>query len=66
MLCVQSFYLNSHHLEQLKKETGVQPWHFEQHPGEGVFIPAGCPHQVTSQPHSLPVTSFVCSALVIP
>ena len=26
----------------------MQPWHFEQHHGEGVFIPAGCPHQVHS------------------
>jgi hypothetical protein len=24
----------------------VQGWHFEQHEGEVVFIPAGCPHQV--------------------
>ncbi|KAL0045073.1 hypothetical protein WJX82_007369 [Trebouxia sp. C0006] len=42
----QAFFLSSKHLQQLKKEYGVQPWHFEQHFGEGVFIPAGCPHQV--------------------
>ncbi|KAA6427483.1 MAG: hypothetical protein FRX49_02146 [Trebouxia sp. A1-2] len=42
----QAFFLSSKHLQQLKKEYGVQPWHFEQHCGEGVFIPAGCPHQV--------------------
>lgn len=24
----------------------VEPWTFEQHLGEAVFIPAGCPHQV--------------------
>lgn len=43
---MQAFFLSSRHLQQLKKEYGVQPWHFEQHVGEGVFIPAGCPHQV--------------------
>ncbi len=25
---------------------GFEPWHFEQHQDEAVFIPAGCPHQV--------------------
>ena len=25
---------------------GIEPWTFEQHLGEAVFIPAGCPHQV--------------------
>lgn len=24
----------------------IEPWTFEQHLGEAVFIPAGCPHQV--------------------
>ncbi|KAL3151375.1 hypothetical protein ABBQ38_013204 [Trebouxia sp. C0009 RCD-2024] len=42
----QAFYLNSHHLQKLKVEFGIEPWHFEQHCQEGVFIPAGCPHQV--------------------
>ena len=26
--------------------SGVEPWSFEQHLGEAVFIPAGCPFQV--------------------
>jgi hypothetical protein len=26
--------------------AGVAAWHFEQYLNEGVFIPAGCPHQV--------------------
>ena len=38
--------LGSTHLHSLKSEKGVEPWTFEQHDGEGVFIPAGCPHQV--------------------
>ncbi|KAL3160540.1 hypothetical protein ABBQ32_010839 [Trebouxia sp. C0010 RCD-2024] len=42
----QAFHLNSHHLQKLKAEFGIEPWHFEQHCQEGVFIPAGCPHQV--------------------
>ena len=29
----------------MKAELGVEPWHFEQHANEAVFIPAGCPHQ---------------------
>lgn len=28
--------------------AGVEPWTFEQNLGEAVFIPAGCPHQVTN------------------
>ncbi|KAG6735723.1 hypothetical protein POTOM_061626 [Populus tomentosa] len=27
----------------------VEPWTFEQHLGEAVFIPAGCPHQVRNR-----------------
>lgn len=29
--------------------SGVEPWTFEQHLGEAVFIPAGCPHQVRNR-----------------
>ncbi|GJV50847.1 lysine-specific demethylase JMJ25-like protein [Tanacetum coccineum] len=42
----QSFYLTLEHKTKLKAEYGVEPWTFEQHLGEAVFIPAGCPHQV--------------------
>ncbi|EOY28779.1 Transcription factor jumonji domain-containing protein, putative isoform 1 [Theobroma cacao] len=42
----QSFYLTMEHKRKLKEEFGVEPWTFEQHLGEAVFIPAGCPHQV--------------------
>ena len=45
-MMLQHFFLGRQHLQQLKKEYGVEPWHFEQHQGEGVFIPAGCPDQV--------------------
>ncbi|XP_051135650.1 E3 ubiquitin-protein ligase JMJ24 isoform X2 [Andrographis paniculata] len=41
-----SVYLNTHHKSKLKDEFGVEPWSFEQHIAEAVFIPAGCPFQV--------------------
>ncbi|KAI8024292.1 Lysine-specific demethylase JMJ25 [Camellia lanceoleosa] len=39
-------FLNRHHKRKLKEEFGVEPWSFEQHLGQAVFIPAGCPFQV--------------------
>ena len=42
----QKFMLVERHRVALKRETGVELWHFEQHLGEGVLIPGGCPHQV--------------------
>ncbi|XP_065878665.1 uncharacterized protein [Euphorbia lathyris] len=45
----QTFYLNERHKRQLKEEFNVEPWTFDQHLGEAVFIPAGCPHQVRNR-----------------
>ncbi|KAL1820066.1 hypothetical protein ACET3Z_014935 [Daucus carota] len=45
----QTFYLNERHRRQLKEEFEIEPWTFEQHYGEAVFIPAGCPHQVRNK-----------------
>jgi hypothetical protein len=45
----QTFYLDEQHKAKLKEEYQVEPWTFEQHYGEAVFIPAGCPHQVRNQ-----------------
>ncbi|CAA2991440.1 lysine-specific demethylase JMJ25-like [Olea europaea subsp. europaea] len=45
----QTFYINEKHKKQLKEEFDVEPWTFEQHLGEAVFIPAGCPHQVRNR-----------------
>lgn len=42
----QTIYLTEEHKRRLKEEFGVEPWTFEQHTGEAVLIPAGCPHQV--------------------
>ncbi|KAL6509250.1 hypothetical protein OROGR_022560 [Orobanche gracilis] len=45
----QIFYLDEKHKKQLKDEFNVEAWTFEQHLGEAVFIPAGCPHQVRNR-----------------
>ncbi|KAH1075347.1 hypothetical protein J1N35_027675 [Gossypium stocksii] len=45
----QTLYLTERHKRQLKEEFNVEPWTFEQHVGEAVFIPAGCPHQVRNR-----------------
>ncbi|PPQ82156.1 hypothetical protein CVT26_008794 [Gymnopilus dilepis] len=38
-----------------------EPWSFVQHPGDAVFIPPGCPHQVTNLGHSVKIASdFIC------
>ncbi|KAK1293248.1 Growth-regulating factor 1 [Acorus calamus] len=42
----QTFFLNTSHKRKLKEEYEVVPWTFEQHVGEAVFVPAGCPFQV--------------------
>lgn len=42
----ETFFLNGHHKRKLKEEFGVEPWLFEQHLGQAVFVPAGCPFQV--------------------
>ncbi|KAH6795427.1 hypothetical protein C2S51_036413 [Perilla frutescens var. frutescens] len=39
-------YLNRQHKSRLKEEFGVEPWSFEQHLGEAIFIPAGSPFQL--------------------
>ncbi|KAI5064041.1 hypothetical protein GOP47_0020711, partial [Adiantum capillus-veneris] len=42
----QTIFISEDHKRKLKEEQGIEPWTFEQHTGEAVFIPAGCPHQV--------------------
>ncbi|XP_006347153.1 lysine-specific demethylase JMJ25 isoform X1 [Solanum tuberosum] len=42
----QSFFFDAFHKLRLKEEFDVQPWTFEQHLGEAIIIPAGCPYQV--------------------
>lgn len=42
----QQFYLDVELRRQLLEEFGVQSYRIYQRPGDGVFIPAGCAHQV--------------------
>lgn len=42
----QQFYIDSAMRQQLHDEFGVKSWRIYQKPGEAVFIPAGCAHQV--------------------
>ena len=42
----QTFYISTPQLQQLREEYGVVPWRIYQNPGDAVFIPAGCAHQV--------------------
>ncbi|KAF2305077.1 hypothetical protein GH714_001623 [Hevea brasiliensis] len=42
----QNFFLDTTHKMRLKEEFKIEPWTFEQHVGEAVIIPAGCPYQI--------------------
>ncbi|KAB5560524.1 hypothetical protein DKX38_005481 [Salix brachista] len=42
----QNFFLDTSHKMRLKEEFKIEPWSFEQHVGEAVIIPAGCPYQI--------------------
>lgn len=42
----QTFYISTPQMNQLREEYNVISWRIYQNPGEAVFIPAGCAHQV--------------------
>ncbi|CAN1810863.1 Lysine-specific demethylase JMJ28 [Linum perenne] len=42
----QTFFLDAVHKRRLKEEFEIEPWTFEQHIGEAVIVPAGCPYQI--------------------
>ncbi|KAL3851261.1 hypothetical protein ACJIZ3_013143 [Penstemon smallii] len=42
----ENYFLDAYHKLRLKEEFDIQPWTFEQFPGEAIFIPAGCPYQI--------------------
>lgn len=42
----QTIYLDEELRHALWEEHGVKSWRFYQKPGDAVFIPAGCAHQV--------------------
>ncbi|GMH30316.1 hypothetical protein Nepgr_032159 [Nepenthes gracilis] len=39
-------FLDDYHKRRLKEEFKIEPWTFNQHFGEAVIIPAGCPYQM--------------------
>ena len=43
----QRYYLSHSMLTRLRQRYGVSPWTIYQYYGDVVFIPAGCPHQVS-------------------
>ncbi|KAL6299902.1 hypothetical protein BKA93DRAFT_741529 [Sparassis latifolia] len=45
----QNVYLTPEMLDSLAAKYDVLPYVIYQHPGEAVFIPAGCPHQVSNE-----------------
>ena len=42
----QTFYITTPQLEILRERYNIRPARIYQNPGEAVFIPAGCAHQV--------------------
>ncbi|KAL5730708.1 hypothetical protein ACHQM5_003503 [Ranunculus cassubicifolius] len=40
------FYLDSKQKRKLKEEFRIEPWTFDQHLGEAIIVPAGCPYQI--------------------
>ena len=44
---LQCFYLTRQHRRALA-DMGAASYHVEQHEDETVYVPAGCPHQVTA------------------
>ncbi|KAJ0235949.1 hypothetical protein HA466_0259740 [Hirschfeldia incana] len=57
----EGLFLNEHHRRQLKYEFGIEPWTFEQHRGEAIFIPAGCPFQFRNLQSNVQVAlDFLC------
>ncbi|KAI8622826.1 hypothetical protein BC830DRAFT_1056771 [Chytriomyces sp. MP71] len=42
----QFHYLNELHRARLYEQYGVRGWRIYQYPGDAVFVPAGCAHQV--------------------
>ncbi|ORZ18007.1 hypothetical protein BCR42DRAFT_325368 [Absidia repens] len=44
----QWIYLTEQHLQRLKTKYNVEPWRLYQNPGDAIYIPAGCAHQVAN------------------
>ena len=44
----QKFYISTPNLQKLREQYHIIPWRIYQNPGDAVFIPAGCAHQVST------------------
>ncbi|ORY07972.1 Clavaminate synthase-like protein [Basidiobolus meristosporus CBS 931.73] len=51
----QIFYLNKPMRQRLFEQYGVRGWRIHQNPGDVVFIPAGCAHQVCNYQNCIKV-----------
>ncbi|TYJ55524.1 hypothetical protein B9479_003796 [Cryptococcus floricola] len=51
----QRFYLDSDLRKELFEKKGVSGWRVWQYPGQAVFIPAGCAHQVCNLSDSIKI-----------
>lgn len=49
----QWVYLTKALLHRLDKEHGVKPWRLYQNPGDAIYIPAGCAHQVANYQNAI-------------
>ena len=43
----QTSYISTPSLQKLREQYHIIPWRIYQNPGEAIFIPAGCAHQVS-------------------
>ncbi|KAI0057927.1 hypothetical protein BV25DRAFT_1811707 [Artomyces pyxidatus] len=51
----QNIYLTPDLLQKLAFEDGIRPYTIYQKPGQAIFVPAGCPHQVSNQSDAVKV-----------
>jgi [histone H3]-dimethyl-L-lysine9 demethylase len=49
----QTFFISTPQLAELQEKYSITPWRIYQNPGDAVFIPAGCAHQVSIRKKSL-------------
>ncbi len=54
----QQFYLDAQLRQELFKEFNVMSYRIYQKPGDAVFIPAGCAHQVSDNAASISSASY--------
>lgn len=58
----QQFYLDAQLRKELYDTHGIKSHRVYQRPGEAIFIPAGCAHQVRHVPFCCALTLIICNA----